>query len=320
MLNIYIEQEFLDKFHLKFEEDNSSKIQSIVYKMLVDYPETNIFLNYDISTIEEFNKFKLENPIIASKTANNIAPKSVISIKKAVLEQSGNEISIVFTDKTEDWFQEAEKNGVLCFSYNNYEIKINEIINTFHYKIDLSIDGFNWKSLRFVPIFNQIKVNDNYILTDKRSMEIDKNISILLKNAFDNYKRKAKLEIYTKDFNPQQPRGNQQIIDAAEQKMQKLKNIFKNYTSISFKIINNSVWNTSPLNFHDRVVFTNFQIIDCGIGFNLIPHKASNSQIVSETIFEIYSYRRLKNLTSAHNKYLNKITNDNFQTLEFKYL
>lgn len=318
MLNIYIEKEFLDDFYLEYDEEKVSKVQTIVYKMLVDYPETKWFLDYDIGSIEEFQKLKLENPIIASKTANNVAPQSIKSIKEEVLKQAEGKTSIVFTAKEQDWFDEAEKQGVLCFSHENFEKEINEIIDTYHYKIDLSENDFNWNKLKFISTFNEIKINDNYILVDKAAQKIDENISPLLKDVIDDYDRIANIEIYTKNLNPLQPGGDQQVKEAAQKKSQKLNRVFANYKA-KFKIINNSV-STISFNFHDRMILTNFQIIDCGKGFNLIPHNVSNSQIVSETIFELYSYKRLKNLTSAHNKYLKRITSESFETMEFTCL
>lgn len=55
--------------------------------------------------------------------------------------------------------------------------------------------------------------------------------------------------------------------------------------------------------FHDRVLISNFFTIDSGVGFNLLPARASNSQILVETIFDKYTYKRINNLRKACNKY-----------------
>lgn len=318
MLNIYVEKEFLDNFYLDYDEGKASKVQNIVYKILVDYPETKWFLDCAINSIDDLEKLKNENPIIAAKSANSIAPYPIASIEKEVLKQATAKTSIVFMAEKQDWFGQAEKLGVLCFSSENYELKIREIIDTYHYKIDLSEKGFDWGKLKFLPTLNHIKINDNYLLVDKDSQKIDQNLSVLLKNIIDEYDRIANIEIYTKNLNPKQPGGENQVKDAAKEKNQKINRVFANYKA-KFKIINNSV-STVSSNFHDRMILTNFQIVDCGIGFNLIPHKVSNSQIVSETIFELYTYRRLKNLATTHNKYLARITSESFQTTEFTYI
>ena len=319
MLNIYIEKEFLDVFYKEYNEDKPSKVQTIVYKMLVDYPESKWFLDCDSDSAEEFEILKNENPIIAAKAANNYGPLMVKSIKEEVFKQTDNKTSIVFMSKEQDWFGEAEKQGILCYSSKNYENKILEIIDTYHYKIDLSEKDFNWSKLKIISTFNNIKINDNYILVDKDNMKIDKNISSLLKKAISDNYRIANVEIFTKEFLPKRLEMTMRIEDAAKRKKEIIEGLLSDYKHVKFKIINNSV-RTVALNFHDRMIITNFQIVDSGMGFNLIPHKASNSQIVSETIFEIYSYKRIKNLVSTHDEYFKKITGDNFQTSEFTYL
>ena len=56
--------------------------------------------------------------------------------------------------------------------------------------------------------------------------------------------------------------------------------------------------------------------MDSGVGFNLMPMKKSDSQIISETIFEKYTYDRLKNLTKIQTAYLLKLKR--LETLDFK--
>src|SRR5690554_6848840 len=167
MLNLYIEKEFLDNFYLVYDEKRASRVQTIVYEMLIDYPESKWFLNCEIDSIEQLEELKKNNPLIGSKAANNFPPNPVKSIMGAVLNQSENETSIVFMSEEQDWFDQAERQGVLCFSFGNYENKISEIIETYHYKIDLSEKDFNWRKIKFISTLNQIKINDNYILVDK---------------------------------------------------------------------------------------------------------------------------------------------------------
>ena len=56
--------------------------------------------------------------------------------------------------------------------------------------------------------------------------------------------------------------------------------------------------------------------IDCGEGFNLIPYTASNSQIISETIFDKYTYNRLKNIRKNQLEYIKKL--NKLETSKFK--
>ncbi len=61
--------------------------------------------------------------------------------------------------------------------------------------------------------------------------------------------------------------------------------------------------------FHDRMILSNFQIVESGKGFNLIPHKESNSMITSSTIFDLFTYKRMKNLQRKHQKYYENLRN-----------
>lgn len=173
--------------------------------------------------------------------------------------------------------------------------------------------------MNFLPVFNYININDNYILADKSGQKIDDNLAPLLKKTVEDYKKEVAITIYTKDFNPIQPRGPEQVKEAAKKRKQKLDRVFANYNT-KFKIINNAIGGAADFDFHDRMMKSNFQIVESGKGFNLIPHKKSNSQIISETIFDLYTYKRVKRLFKAHQEYYKKITRESFQTMEFKYL
>lgn len=70
---------------------------------------------------------------------------------------------------------------------------------------------------------------------------------------------------------------------------------------------------------HDRVIATNFSLMDAGLGFNLLPYKTTNSQIISETIFDKYTYRRLNSLIEKQNQYIkdiSEVSDDEFKMFE----
>ena len=93
-----------------------------------------------------------------------------------------------------------------------------------------------------------------------------------------------------------------------------LNSIFSNL-QIRFSIyVSNLI---SNIDLHDRTVLTNFTILDSGVGFSLVGRKVSNSQLVSESIFEKYTYDRLKRLKKVQQKYIEKLNSDTFQSIKF---
>lgn len=103
------------------------------------------------------------------------------SINEELFNKSKFNQTLVFTATHREWFDDAETKGALCFSYNNYENKIENIKNLCHFKIDLSAHFQSWGVLNPLSIisFNEIILSDNYILTHKFLM--DKNIIAVLK-------------------------------------------------------------------------------------------------------------------------------------------
>ena len=316
-MELYIEKEFLDNFYLEFDESSASSSQKIVATILKEYAEVEWFIDCKTETLEQIETLKAENPFFHARTVYS-SPITVNSVKDYFFEKSKCDQTLIFTQNNEDWFNEAERKGALCFSYENYRQKIENIVQKCHFKIDLS-EGFQgWgflNNLKNTP-FNKILINDGYILTDKDSQKMSDNLIPILQNIMDkNYQTKTDVEIYTKDLNPPQPGTFEQIKSEVDKKLRRLNSVFANY-QLSLKIISNTL-QKGKYDFHDRLIYLNYLIIDSPRGFNLIPHKKSNSQLTVETIFEKYTYNRLRNHKKMHNDYLKKIVN--LETLEFKF-
>lgn len=124
----------------------------------------------------------------------------------------------------------------------------------------------------------------------------------------------VKVDIYTLELNPLKS-GTKYIIEKAKKRLSTLNRLLANHKK-SFKIFSTKFDKQFGIDLHDRLILTNFSILESGKGFNLMPHRPSNSQIISETIFDKYTYKRLGNIKKLQKEYRNKLYK--VDTLEFK--
>jgi hypothetical protein len=308
-MELYIEKAFLDNFYKAYNEENLSKGQQALYTILKDYNNIDWFFNYKIANPQEYESLKAENPFFGFRSLYSF-PNEIDSIKTHFFEQSNCKQTLIFTNDEETWFDAAENKGALCFSFAQYENKIETIINICQFKIDLSENFQGWSALSNLsklPI-NQLVINDNYILTDKSNQKIANNLVPILKEILNKRLNiKVKLEIFTKTNEKE-----------AQIRKNDLSNYFKEF-NLDISLIQNDL--TSNVNFHDRLIYTNFLIIDSASGFNLIPHKTSNSQLIVENIFDKYSYKRRNKHVEMLEAYFAKISNPAiFDTMSFKFI
>ena len=311
-MELYIEKEFLDNFYLEFK---GTKVQNILKTIFKEYGNKIVFMDIVIDSVMKLEELKEENGFFKLICdSESLAPIPIESIKNHLFEKSNFEQTIVFLDKEEVWFKEAEQKGVLCFSYNTYEEKILKIIDNMHFKLDLSEPFVSWSFLKCFSVlsFNKLRISDNYILSDKTNQKIDDNIIPILAMLLENRDAEIKVETLTKDLNP--------ISEDQKHKKEKAKKVHKKLNRLfakskaKFTIIMNDI--NSRFVMHDRNIATNFSLLDIGQGFNLIPHKESNSQIISETIFEKYTYNRLNRILKEQNEYIDKL--NKLETVKFK--
>ena len=306
-MELYVEKEFLDNFCIEFDNESPTQGQKILASIFEEYGEVEWFIDTEIDTPEDFEALEL-NYYFFAKRSDYKPPIGVSNLKDELFRKSKFKQTLVFTALKQEWFQEAEAKGALCFSYDTYEKRLSEITNSCHYKIDLSETFSSWGAfdcLQHIP-FNEILLNDNYILSDKKQQPMDKNIIGLLKNLLEQKRaQEIKLNIFTKDLNPKQPGTDEQIKEAVEIRYRKLNSGLANFKK-KIQLVNNDL-QRDHYELHDRVLITNFFSIDSGKGFNLLPGKQSNSQIVVETIFDKYTYKRIKNHKKIYNNYLERL-------------
>ena len=279
-MELYIEKQFLDTFYHDFNENTASSSQKIVATILKEYAEVEWFIDCEIDSVDQLEILKNENPFFHARTVYS-DPTPIQSIKEHFFEKSNCDQTLIFAQNEEDWFSEAERRGAFCFSINGYQEKIENLIKSCHFKIDLSEKFDGWDSTmenirKLIPL-NKIIINDSYLL-DKPEF-YDNNVYPMIKAISKN--KKTLKHFYTDFLN----KVNFNKVDIYNYLIQK-------YPTSEINIIQNNV---DQLKSHDRLLYSNHYIIDCAIGFNFNPKVTSNSQIIVETIFEKYTYNRLRN-------------------------
>ena len=306
-MEVYIDKDFLDNFYIEFE---GRKGQEVLKSILTSFGDRRIFMNYNLA---DFEQLKSDNEFFAL-TGNTLPPIPVDSIEEQLFHHSKFEQVLVFMNEAQDWFEQARQKGALCFCYKDYEKDIEGFMEQLHFRIDLSEGFMGWQFLtRFDELpFNHLVVTDGYVLSDKDNQKVEENILPILKFLLEKRKGNVQIGILTKELNPlsQEPKH---LKEKAKKRYDLLNRTFAKLQA-KFQIIMDGIEN--PFDFHDRIIQTNFSLTECGKGFNLSQSKPSNSQIISETIFDKYTYNRLKNHRSMQLKYIVKLKK--LDTLKFK--
>jgi hypothetical protein len=284
-MELYIEKKFIDRFNEEYKIDSTDKGKKVLATILETYGNVNWFIDCEINSVEQLDTLKRENIFFASRT-NYLAPISVSSIKSHFFEKSKCEQTLIFTIEHEEWFAEAQKKGALCFSYENFDKQIEHIISVCaNIKVDLSEQFVGWsffRELMNVPK-NRITINDGYLLTENSGNKpLDQNLIPLIKNI-SAIKSELKIDLYTNYLNFNK---TSDYFDIKKVKS-KLNNVFKSDYNFSIEYI--------QYHEHDRILYSNFFMIECGVGFNFNISNKPNSKITVDTIFDKFDYKRMNN-------------------------
>jgi hypothetical protein len=291
-MKVFIENSFIEKL----EADRESLLNNRLYNIIVNYPQIELFIDFEY-IVNSYGDIQYETLELYKSKA------SFLPQRENDINHNWKDFNLILTIEAKNWFIEARQNGVLCFCFTDYESQISDIINEYHYRIDLSESDFDWTKLKFIKPLGKTYINDNYILVNSTSQKIEDNLLPLLYQIDSNNNSKC-IEIYT----IAQPK-NQEKRYAIEKLEEKISLLTEKFTNWKFTVFNTDKY--TDFDFHDRIIMTNVQLVECGKGFNLHPHKESNSNIISNTIFDLYTYKRLKNLERAHLKCSDKLNNNN---------
>jgi hypothetical protein len=88
----------------------------------------------------------------------------------------------------------------------------------------------------------------------------------------------------------------------------KLKFIYSQLASFKIKIyVFNIQKSLEKFKMHDRLLYSNYAITESGSGFNLSSKKPINSQILSASVFETYTYKRFQHHLKELKEYVQKL-------------
>lgn len=287
-MEIYIEKEILEKLNKDFLSDNLTLGQKSLREMLTSYSEIKFCTNFSLDN-SELLEYKSENPLFNSITVEALY-QSFNSINDFI-SKSFFKQSIIIDSKEDHKIKDLiERNGGLYFTYDNYSEKIEEIIEHFHKKIDLSEQFVGWQQILnkiFLKI-NEIIINDNYLIKDISN--INNYILPLVKSV----KKQCNLNriIFIADY----------LNQPNYQKDAKLEILKKELRTSNIEIFH---YNFKGFKNHDRILYTNFLMIDCPIGFNQV-NRISNSIINIETIFDKFTYNRRRRHLNELNVFINQ--------------
>ena len=289
-MDLFIEKEFAENFQIEYYPEEESEIQRIIYSIFSKYHNINWYLN----TSEDFVK---ENELLFKLSDLNLNCQFNVDFDKLFTNEFvPQKQTLVLTEEPRSWFPLLKEKGVLCFSYDNYEIELKDFISKTHFKVDLSDEDnipINWKVFKYLNNnTNFLILSDPYILTDKSGQKIKDNLIPLLK---DNLNKSLNYNVFIFTI-------VKENIDS------KLKYIYSQLAGYKVKIY---VFNIEKLlekfTMHDRLLYSNYAITESGIGFNLSSKKPVNSQVISTSIFEVFTYKRFLNHIKELKSYVQKL-------------
>ena len=313
---LFIEKQFIEEFFKEYNFDNKKANEdgyNILNDILTIYSEKKIY--FDCS-IDEITKQVEKNPFW-----RNIKNYSDFYSTKGPFEsffknQSNFKFrqTIVLTKKqlSIDCKEYINLQGALSFSYEDFNEKICKQLEDYEFDISLT-QGFSWNLFeRFnTPEINSVLIADNYILQNKED-----HLYKLLEIFFSNRNKSQKIEvvIITKPDDPKDINKCNQQKKSIEQDL-----VDKYRIYIDVKLVNSNFGINSgiknDIDFHDRILYSNFSSIFCGIGFNKLKEvKDKNKKKIlgrlhSESIFKIGHYKIWKREVEILNEYSTIISN-----------
>jgi hypothetical protein len=183
----------------------------------------------------------------------------------------------------------------------------------------------SWLDLAFIKNCpsNTIIILDRYILTDRKKQKVSDNlVPLILSIASVEKSKKIDVLIITEQIS-----SLERSIDLNQRAMNIHKRLIKDLANkasqfnVSILIYNKAFQPESNPEFHDRIVYTNYYTIKCGVGFNLFDGRRRlifNSEIEVHFNFQSYYMRALPRHLNSISNYFDKVERTEVLN-QFKY-
>lgn len=301
-MELFIEKEFLDNFYIEF--DSSSQADNIVKSLITTYGDKKVFINFKE---HEFETLKSENEFFAL-ISNTTIPIPVDDIQEAVKSHK-SEQTIILLENLKGWVNNEYFKNCLFLDRQSLVKRMNEIIESTHFKVDLSLPFLNWevfKNEKLPATF--FHITDGFLLKDKQPKT---NIIPLLKNLLIKNNLDYRVDFLFKELYSYGKENQEKEIQTVNGK---LNSVFQN-VNVKFRYYKSNLANS--LDFHDRTILSNFSLIDSGVGFSLSKRKVSNSIVSGSSIFEKFTYDRMNRIKMQQLKLIKKFNENNFESKDF---
>ena len=291
-MHLYIEADFLIDFEILFEENKNSRPWKILHQIFTEFTGIKLLFDTEDKLMEQsyyYSRLTDLNP----KTEEVGAFDQHFSTKHRLANQT-----LILSCKELSDSNKIHEMGGLQFTFENFPSKIEAFIETNDREFDFSDPElkFQWNDLLFlseIP-FNNIVIDDSYIIADKANQKLKDNLIPLLKTLLNRKIEKCSVTIFTMEvLNNDDIRKRTDEIAAVKSRHQFIQSqLASKINKLCFikKDLTKTFYDQ-----HDRYIYTPFFIISCGKGFNLIPYKTNNSEIICKTFLHKATYRKLQN-------------------------
>jgi len=309
-MDFVFDLDFLDLYTLEYNKTMSH--HQVIERLLTEYTQ------YKLVIITEKKRGKLETYLFDNipsvfQAISNVAGFELYKTLGDYLSNNNSERGLVFSDKVKDHIEEIKLSSKVGFSWYNLFDDIINFEQSFKINKNMNSEEEFWNEFNKIGLcLNDITIVDKYILREdgKQLAELCKKvcsysdsininvfyqkvpiISKIHETEYDNMKsflEKSKLRLHS----------------VLTRKKIKPNFIYLYYEKLKGKF-----------DFHDRYLYHPYGLIKAGGGFDEKGKvDKTNSDILSSSLFDKYSFRKMREHKEMQNKYIDSVSPKTYST------